>query len=91
MRQPSLDAIKWIAIITMTLDHLRFVWPAMEPLSLPGRVAFPAFALVIAAHALRQGQPGASAWRQGAWLLGFAVVSQWPYWGRIEKTEKIVR
>lgn len=87
MRQPALDAIKWIALVTMTLDHLRFVWPALEPLTLPGRVAFPAFALVIAAHAFRQGQPGASAWRQMAWLAGFAVVSQWPYWLLFEREQ----
>lgn len=87
MRQPALDVIKWVAIITMTLDHLRFVWPALEPLAWPGRVAFPAFALVIAAHAFRQGQPGASAWRQMAWLAGFAVISQWPYWLLFEREQ----
>lgn len=87
MRQPALDAIKWLAIITMTLDHLRFVWPALEFLSWPGRVAFPAFALVIAAHAFRQGQPGASAWRQMTWLVGFAVISQWPYWLLFEREQ----
>lgn len=86
MRQPVLDLIKWIALVTMTLDHLRFIWPVLEPLSLPGRIAFPAFpafpafAIVMASHVLRQGQPGASAWRQMALLLGFALVSQWPYW-----------
>ena len=87
MRQPALDAIKWLAIITMTLDHLRFVWPALDYMSWPGRVAFPAFALVMAAHAVRQGQPGASAWRQMAWLVGFAVVSQWPYWQLFEREQ----
>lgn len=87
MRQPALDAIKWLAIITMTLDHLRFVWPALDYMSWPGRVAFPAFALVMAAHAARQGQPGASAWRQMAWLAGFAVVSQWPYWLLFEREQ----
>lgn len=87
MRNASLDLIKWIALFTMTLDHLRFVWPALEPLSWPGRVAFPAFALVIAAHAVRQGHPGASAWRQMAWLICFAVVSQWPYWMLFERTQ----
>lgn len=87
MRQPALDLIKWIALVTMTLDHLRFIWPALEPLSLPGRIAFPAFAIVIAAHALRQGQPGASAWRQMAWLIVFAVVSQWPYWLLFEREQ----
>jgi hypothetical protein len=87
MRQPALDAIKWLAIITMTLDHLRFVWPDLGVLTLPGRVAFPAFAIVMAAHALRQGQPGASAFRQMAWLIGFAVVSQWPYWLLFEREQ----
>jgi hypothetical protein len=87
MREPALDAIKWIALVTMTLDHLRFVWPVLEFLSWPGRFAFPAFALVMAAHAARQGQPGASAWRQMAWLVGFAVVSQWPYWLLFEREQ----
>ncbi|MBX9818252.1 MAG: conjugal transfer protein TraX [Burkholderiaceae bacterium] len=87
MRQPALDAIKWVAIITMTLDHLRFVWPGLEPLSWPGRFAFPAFALVMAAHSVRQGQPGASAWRQLAWLVGFALISQWPYWLFFEREQ----
>ncbi|ONN17512.1 hypothetical protein B0B35_30070 [Pseudomonas aeruginosa] len=79
MRQPELDLLKWIALLAMTLDHLRFVWPTLEPLTLAGRFAFPAFSAVMAAHALRQGEPGRSTWRQLALLVGAAAVSQWPY------------
>lgn len=79
MRQPELDLVKWMALVAMTLDHLRFAWPALEPMTLIGRFAFPAFAAVMAAHALRQVEPGRSTWRQLALLIGAAAVSQWPY------------
>ncbi|HBO2152774.1 TPA: TraX family protein [Pseudomonas aeruginosa] len=78
-RSAALDLVKWVALVAMTLDHLRFVWPVLEPLTLAGRFAFPAFAATMAMHAMRQGTPGRSTWRQLALLVGATVISQWPY------------
>lgn len=78
-RSVAVDLVKWVALVAMTLDHLRFVWPTLEPLTLVGRFAFPAFAATMAMHAMRQANPGPSTWRQLALLVGAAVISQWPY------------
>jgi hypothetical protein len=31
-RSSSLDLIKWLAMLTMVIDHLRLVWPEMSNL-----------------------------------------------------------
>jgi TraX protein len=49
-----LDALKYIALVAMTLDHLKFVLPSAEvPLMMLGRFAFVLFALIVAAHVNR--------------------------------------
>lgn len=78
-RSAELDLVKWLALALVTLGHARFVWPSMEWVSYPGRFAFVALCAVMAAHALRQGTPGRSAWRQIGLLVGAAAVSQWPF------------
>ena len=78
----SLDLIKWMAIVLMVLDHLRAVWPAAEPLTVPGRMALPLFCLAMAANVARQAQ-GEAPWAQNRRyvisLIVFAVISQAPY------------
>lgn len=78
----SLDLIKWMAIVLMVLDHLRAVWPAAEPLTVPGRMALPLFCLAMAANVTRQAQ-GEAPWAQNRRyvisLIVFAVISQAPY------------
>lgn len=36
-RSSSLDLIKWMAMLTMVIDHLRLVWPEMSNLFIPAR------------------------------------------------------
>ncbi|AZC67584.1 TraX family protein [Pseudomonas chlororaphis] len=78
-RSTTLDLVKWVALILMTLGQTRFVWPEMEWASYPGRFTFVALCAVMAAHAHCQGEPSHSTWRQLAFLATAAVVSQWPY------------
>ena len=81
-RSKSLDLIKWLAMLTMVIDHLRLVWPEMTNLFIPGRLSFPLFCVAIAANVARS--------KQGEWLtaangrylalmLLFAAISEVPY------------
>jgi len=56
-RSSSLDLIKWLAMMTMVIDHLRLVWPEMSNLFIPGRLSFPLFCVAIAANVARS-KPG---------------------------------
>jgi hypothetical protein len=54
-RIASLDLLKWLALVAMVLDHLSYLAPGLwADLVFPGRLAFPLFCGVIAAHAFRQ-------------------------------------
>ena len=81
-RDQPLDLIKWLAIITMLLDHTRLVWPSLSGLAVIGRWAFPLFCLAIAANVYRARQN--PLWqRKNARYLGymllFALISEYPY------------
>jgi hypothetical protein len=81
-RDQALDLIKWLAIITMLLDHTRLVWPSLSGLAVIGRWAFPLFCLAIAANVYRAKQQ--PLWqRKNARYLGalmlFALISEYPY------------
>jgi hypothetical protein len=80
-RDAALDLIKWLALLSMLTDHLRHVWPQLYWLYVPGRLAFPLFCLAIAANLLRPlaGQRQPLPWRYLGLLLGFALLSEWPY------------
>jgi len=79
-RDGALDLLKWLALLSMVLDHLRYVGYSVDLLYVPGRLAFPWFCLAMAANLARaptvktQGQ-----WRYPGWLLLFSVVSEVPY------------
>lgn len=80
-RDTALDLLKWLALASMLLDHLRFVWPALGWLYPFGRLAFPFFCLAIAANLARN--PAAPEPRRllrylGALLL-FALLAEAPY------------
>lgn len=81
-RDHALDLIKWLALFTMLIDHLRLVWPQLSDLFVIGRWAFPLFCLAIAANVFRAaGQP---LWQIGnarylGYLLLFALISEYPY------------
>jgi len=77
-RDGALDLLKWLALLAMILDHLRYVGYSVDWLYVPGRLAFPWFCLAMAANLGRSGT-GASSWRYLGWLLLFSAVSEIPY------------
>jgi hypothetical protein len=78
-RDAALDLIKWLALLSMLLDHLRYVWPQLYWLYVPGRLAFPLFCLAIGANLRRQAPGRPLPLRYLGLLLGFALLSEWPY------------
>ncbi|QBF26872.1 conjugal transfer protein TraX [Pseudomonas tructae] len=81
-REIALDLLKWLAIISMVADHLRFLWPEQVWLFMVGRLAFPWFCLAIAANVARS-LPGQVYTRANArYLIGllvFSLISEPPY------------
>lgn len=82
MCDANLDLVKWLAMLTMLVDHLRYVWPETEWFFIAGRLAFPLFCLGIAANVARS-QSGAlysdANARYLGWMAAFAVISELPY------------
>ncbi|MFW9267119.1 conjugal transfer protein TraX [Pseudomonas sp. D2-30] len=79
-RDGALDLLKWLALLSMVLDHLRYVGFSVDWLYVPGRLAFPWFCLAMAANLARSGgAAGTDAWRYLGWLLLFSAVSEIPY------------
>ena len=84
-RDRALDLLKWLALLSMLIDHLRHVWPQLYPVYIPGRLAFPFFCLAIAANLARPALARSASvhsaipLRYLALLLGFALLSEWPY------------
>ncbi|MCX2891584.1 MULTISPECIES: TraX family protein [unclassified Pseudomonas] len=82
MRSAGLDLVKWTAMLTMVVDHLRFLWPETDGLFVLGRLAFPLFCLAIAVNV---GRAGAGALytrgnlRYLALMLMFVVLSEPAY------------
>ena len=77
-RNRSLDLLKWLAMLCMVLDHLRYVGWSLDFLYVPGRLAFPWFCLAIAANLTRRPDAPLGG-RYLAWLLSFAALSEIPY------------
>ena len=81
-RDHHLDLLKWLALLFMVIDHLRYVSPFFAWCYIPGRLAFPFFSLVIAAHVnflFNQHAKLDQLLRYLLWLLVFALISEWPY------------
>ncbi|MDV9031887.1 TraX family protein [Pseudomonas sp. RAC1] len=81
-RSAGLDLAKWVAILSMVADHLRYLWPEAVDLFVIGRLAFPLFCLVIACHVMRV--PSGQLYRSTharylVWMLAFCVLSEPPY------------
>lgn len=73
-RERGLDLVKWLALLSMAIDHLRFLLPGHELLRwsfVPGRLAFPLFCLALAAN-LARARPGSSPPASGA------TSARWP-------------
>ncbi len=80
VRDGALDLLKWLALLSMVLDHLRYVGWSLDGLYVPGRLAFPWFCLAIAANLQRvRNAPVTGQWRYLGWLLVFSVISEVPY------------
>ncbi|WP_268798365.1 TraX family protein [Pseudomonas huanghezhanensis] len=81
-RDKALDLLKWLAMLSMVMDHLRYVGWYADWLYVPGRVAFPWFCLAIAVNLARSRtnaiQPRVQ-WKYLTWLVVFAVVAEVPY------------
>lgn len=81
-RDGALDLLKWLALLSMLLDHLRYVGWSLDLLYVPGRLAFPWFCLALAVNVARTGaasQQGTGQWRYLGWLLLFSLLSEVPY------------
>jgi phosphotransferase system glucose/maltose/N-acetylglucosamine-specific IIC component len=82
VRDANLDLIKWLAMLTMLLDHLRHLWPEAHWLFIIGRLAFPLFCIGIAANVARS-KSGAlfsdGNTRYLGWMVAFALISELPY------------
>ncbi|WP_342654290.1 TraX family protein [Pseudomonas sp. F3-2] len=82
VRDRALDLLKWLAMLSMVMDHLRYVGLHVDGLYVPGRLAFPWFCLAIAVNvtrnAVRDVAPTAR-WKYLAWLAVFSLLAELPY------------
>lgn len=79
-RDGALDLLKWLALLSMVLDHLRYVGYSVDILYVPGRLAFPWFCLAMAANLSRaQAVTTDGQWRYLGWLSLFSALSEIPY------------
>ncbi|MDI3274705.1 TraX family protein [Pseudomonas sp. MDT1-16] len=79
-RDGALDLLKWLALLSMVLDHLRYVGYSVDILYVPGRLAFPWFCLAMAANLSRaRAVTTDGQWRYLGWLLLFSAISEIPY------------
>ncbi|TFB39863.1 TraX family protein [Pseudomonas sp. F01002] len=79
-RDGALDLLKWLALLSMVLDHLRYVGYSLDLLYVPGRLAFPWFCLAMAANLARaRAVTTDGQWRYLGWLLLFSAISEIPY------------
>ena len=82
VRDRALDLLKWLAMLSMVMDHLRYVGWHANWLYVPGRLAFPWFCLAIAVNVVRSGRRDAEPsirWKYLAWLAVFSVLAELPY------------
>jgi hypothetical protein len=80
-RDRALDLLKWLAMLSMVMDHLRYVGWDADWLYVPGRLAFPWFCLAIAVNVVRTRTSAARPirWKYLAWLALFSVIAELPY------------
>lgn len=83
MRNRNLDLIKWLAMLTMVIDHLRYVIHGFDSYFLAlGRFAFPFFCLAMAVNLHRAKEPSFFSTRNQTYIKNlavFAVISELPY------------
>lgn len=82
LRDRALDLLKWLAMLSMVLDHLRYVGWSADWLYVPGRLAFAWFCLAIAVNVRRSTARAEWAgvnWKYLTWLGVFSVIAELPY------------
>ncbi|WP_447648894.1 TraX family protein [Pseudomonas abietaniphila] len=82
LRDRALDLLKWLAMLTMVMDHLRYVGWHADWLYVPGRLAFAWFCLAIAVNVARSVSRPVEPrirWKYLTWLAVFSVVAEFPY------------
>lgn len=75
----SLEALKWLALISMVYDHvvrLLLMGPVLGPATAFGRLAFPLFAFILAYNLSRPGVGEQVYRRLVLRLLGFGILAQ---------------
>lgn len=78
----ALEALKWLALLAMTVDHVNtYLLAPREPaLYAVGRLAFPLFAFVLGANLARPGALARGVHRRLLWRLAvFAVLATVPF------------
>lgn len=81
-RNSAQDLIKWLAMASMLVDHLRYLFPKAEVLFILGRFAFPFFSLAMAINIARAPSDSMitdANSRYLIWLIVFTVISEIPY------------
>ena len=82
LRDRTLDLLKWLAMLSMVMDHLRYVGWHADWLYVPGRLAFAWFCLAIALNVARSAARPTQQrinWKYLTWLAVFSVVAEFPY------------
>jgi len=75
----ALEAMKWIGVVSMLIDHINYVFATHSPIALiAGRLAFPLFAFVFA-YNLATGDRERLKRGMNRWVAA-GVVSQIPYY-----------
>jgi hypothetical protein len=77
----ALEALKWIAVVAMVLDHANkyVLQREYEWMVSVGRVAFPLFALVLAYKLSLAADPAGAAWRAARRLLVVGLIATAPF------------
>lgn len=78
-RDRALDLLKWLAVLSMVMDHLRYVGWHVDWLYVPGRLAFAWFCLAIAMNVGRGSVQSRAGWKYLIWLGVFSVLAEFPY------------
>lgn len=84
MGDRAVDALKWIALASMTIDHInKYLLDAQHPwMFAVGRIAAPLFAMVLGYNLARPGAVASNAAaRAGLRLLAWGAVASVPYIG----------
>ncbi len=82
LRDGALDLLKWLAMLSMVMDHLRYVGWHANWLYVPGRLAFAWFCLAIAVNVRRNNArvvQTQTSQKYLAWLVLFSVLAEYPY------------